>query len=744
MSSQPTDEQNILLNDSEEESEVESEEESAEGDVREDAEEDDDTDEVGIRIIDTGNETGIIIPFEYIMRLGQQYPREERSPMIEFECSICEDLKSASSFYLAGWAKRSIEELEDSGKNGCEYCSLLAKGIRTCVPEDEFQDEQKLLDRFARTLPEGKEGRPANKYGISIFTLPSDQELWADCAVPVGWFPSGDTKSDLSMATAKGWLENCIETHPTCGNGSEQPAPTRLLDVSPEDGSDVKLIEAGGTLCRYATLSHCWGQTEAITTTVNSLEAHKTGIAWSDLCLTFQEAIIVTRNLGLKYIWIDSLCIIQDDEVDWRKEAMQMASIYEFSHITISATLSKDHDGGCFSKLSREFEAHRVSISAADGELTLYFRLMLPHCPYIIQSVEQAMEFPVIDRGWVYQERLLSPRVLHFYTNEIAWECNTVNRCECLNPTASSNQSKRALATQTNMNQIRNPKESHTHSLHPSGDLANLALRWHEIVKEYSGLKITYEKDALPALAGLARQMMRYREEGEKYFAGLWSRTFFYDMLWSAEDDRASRPKVYRGPSWSWIATTSPVNYDRAHVYAIVELYAEFLNGSITLAGNDHFGEVERPTFIYIKGLLINGRLRYTDAAKEEGEVHSAGADGGRKPDYEIVVNGEAVGPFDADYGLRLDKGEDYIPDDFLVWILLFAKSDNNFFYVVLSSVTLLVETDEHGNVLEDGPRIVDTKPMYERIGLLTISSRYEPIHTKGGIESWVESFIIR
>ena len=122
--------------------------------------------------------------------------------------------------------------------------------------------------------------------------------------------------------------------------------PARVLDVS---NDRVRLHETRGEHGSYLTLSHCWGRNPIVRTFKENYAVHREGIAWKALSKTFQDAVILTRRLGYQYLWIDSLCIVQDDPKDWEGQASQMAQIYSNSDLTIAATKSEDESRGCFS-----------------------------------------------------------------------------------------------------------------------------------------------------------------------------------------------------------------------------------------------------------------------------------------------------------------------------------------------------------------------------------------------------------
>lgn len=147
--------------------------------------------------------------------------------------------------------------------------------------------------------------------------------------------------ADDCMRLARKWLYECTFEHPACPSPSPTPLPKRVLGVGAGGaGFILKLVETQGQHAQYAALSHCWGRARTFQTEQSTSEAREESIGWHALPKTFQDAVTTTRNLGLHYIWIDSLCIIQDVRADWETESACMSSIYENSLLTIAATSS--------------------------------------------------------------------------------------------------------------------------------------------------------------------------------------------------------------------------------------------------------------------------------------------------------------------------------------------------------------------------------------------------------------------
>lgn len=223
----------------------------------------------------------------------------------------------------------------------------------------------------------------------------------------------------------------CLKSHGRCTKQISTKLPTRILDLGIEGMNlDIKLFEPSGASAPYACLSHCWGQNRSFCTKKVTLPSYLCKILWDSLPKTFQDTIYFTRKLGLRYLWIDSLCIIQDDLEDWRKESAKMASVYRNSYIMIAATKSADDSTGCFSDESSFGKDNQITMTWPEGEnYQFYIREKIYHFGSI--SSQSISLFPLLTRGWVYQERLLASRVLHFGLKELLWDCNKMSTCEC-------------------------------------------------------------------------------------------------------------------------------------------------------------------------------------------------------------------------------------------------------------------------------------------------------------------------
>ncbi|KAK1754203.1 HET-domain-containing protein [Echria macrotheca] len=327
----------------------------------------------------------------------------------------------------------------------------------------------------------------------------------------------------------------------TCGRHDELAPllPSRVIDVGKATSNKVFLYESpAGQRGTYMCLSYCWGRSNFIKSTGATVQRHMTrGIALRDLPRVFQDAIGIVRAFQVRYLWIDSLCIIQDCKEDCDKESARMAEVYSNSFLTIAATRAANPDESLFST--------RGGCTTASVRVQ-HFR----HFPNT-QSAKNTQNFPLLSRGWTYQERILPPRVLHFGPDEVLWDCRGDRQCEC-------GEASHYLDEVEKANFFRCTTTS------PSTDLEAQRRQkvWRLVVVQYTALDLTHPSDIFPALSGLAEAMRA--STGEDYLAGLWSGSLSADLLWY-QNKRGSYPgaagRDWRAPSWSWASIDGSVMY---------------------------------------------------------------------------------------------------------------------------------------------------------------------------------------
>jgi hypothetical protein len=374
--------------------------------------------------------------------------------------------------------------------------------------------------------------------------------------------------------------------------------PTRLIKI---DGHrKVRLHVATGTIAPYLCLSHCWGTNPIVKTTLSTLAPYQAGIAWEKLPKTFQQAIDFTYRLGYAYIWIDSLCIIQDSDDDWRYEASRMASIYENASVTLCASKSADSSGGCYAITPSKYQSKRWSFKDNDSNtFEVHTRPRLEHNGVTFHDTSSSRKLPLLSRGWALQERFLSPRTVHFTELELVWDCAGQLQCEC-----SEIHMDTLLSHKPSKAQVR---------LHewPQIPLDHMQSNWESVVQTYSSMELSFTKDIFPALQGLAQ---RVPSKMGKYLAGLWSETLTVGLIWSRTLRRAMtpwaksksiRPSEWRAPTWSWASITESVKWR----YADSPYYADGTTTRVVIikAATEPIGDDATGALSYAE-LILRGR----------------------------------------------------------------------------------------------------------------------------------------
>ena len=372
---------------------------------------------------------------------------------------------------------------------------------------------------------------------------------------------SGDnnTNSDFTFRLAEWWLQTCKKTHTQC-NLSSAVLPARVIDVGAADGSQEPFLhESEGQESAYVALSYCWGNTIPLTTTEATLALRKAGIALSSMPKAYQDAVVIARRFKIRYLWIDALCIIQDSFKDWEAHSARMCSIYQHATFTIANLHARNPLEGCF--IERDgLTNHPYLFSRAEHK-----DLVLSWAATAVPSVTQS---PLLERAWVLQEQLLSPRTLSYSADGISWHCVEAKATERA-PCMSLGLDSVSIFQQSYISSSKNNKSNiDAERALQSGKVKFLKTTdWHDIVQEYTNRTLTKDKDKLAAILGISNAMTT-SIVGE-FVAGLCAQTLSYDVLWSISVPRHqsrhtnSRPQTFVAPSWSWASVTCPVRYPR-------------------------------------------------------------------------------------------------------------------------------------------------------------------------------------
>jgi hypothetical protein len=374
-----------------------------------------------------------------------------------------------------------------------------------------------------------------------------------------------NTGSNRSLEQAQKWILNCVQKHETCAQrGMERVLPTRLLYIGTHEDQSVRLCETTtwlpGTLDQYTTLSHCWGKIPMIRLLKENITRFQSDIAFEYLPKTFQDAIHVTRFLGISYIWIDSLCIIQDSTDDWQKESLNMVDIYSNSYRTIAATKASDGSKGCFTERSPWscpifFKVPTLSSGSQPvlddtgrdlQQRTLSSRSYRFHWEHLWE--DEITKSPLLQRAWVFQERVLSPRVLHFAQSHIFFECRETTVCQAY-PDGIPQTARSRIPGMGKKPDFECQNSMDIHILKKGVFLA-----WDRSVSAYSRCDITHEEDRFIAIAGIARRLQPLL--GCRYIAGLWEFQLARQLTWYKNRPAGSSitKTTPSSPSWTWLS----------------------------------------------------------------------------------------------------------------------------------------------------------------------------------------------
>ncbi|RSL64595.1 hypothetical protein CEP53_003997 [Fusarium sp. AF-6] len=314
--------------------------------------------------------------------------------------------------------------------------------------------------------------------------------------------------------------------------------PTRLIHIG-DSKERLEVIQESSSL-RYVALSHCWGNSPKLCTLTSNLETFRKEIPHDLLPLNFQEAIKVTRELRISYLWIDSLCIVQDDLEDWKREAGRMGQVFSNAYCTIAATSAAASDEGF---LTRRTDSPLFATIETPGGGILHVSEFMEDYH---QDLEQA---PLNTRGWVLQERALSRRTLHFTKTQVYWECGEGVRCERLF-------------------KLSNPQAA----LFADSDFPRSILRqfkggritlFQHLYQTYSGLAFSQISDRPVAILGLEKRLLDAFQTRGGF--GIFEVYLARSLLWSRQKDvflsRIPYTKSRPPPSWSWMAYRGPITY---------------------------------------------------------------------------------------------------------------------------------------------------------------------------------------
>ena len=350
----------------------------------------------------------------------------------------------------------------------------------------------------------------------------------------------------------KSWVDRCLSQHVECskvGYGgphtNEYSIPKRLLKLSGKVSYPTARLQVeGGRRDKYVALSYCWGtQVHPYSTLTESRhKGFEEEIEVQNLPIIYQDAIKTTLSLGLSHLWIDALCILQDSPEDWDEEPQKMDQYYGNALVTLCVDCAYDLSGRLLPSPGGPYDPIYLSQELPSGETGVL--LLSRHVHDYRYRASNGITYSsglwqanvevcqLATRAWALQERLLSPRKIHFGLEEIFWECRGHRYAEGGEASLGTTSGLTTIAT--------------------SLGVGNVSLQdWYDLVQIYTVRRLTFQADRLRAISSLAKAFAQVLQS--RYEAGLWMNDLHYGLNWHVEG------KVLHGlesdslfPSWSW------------------------------------------------------------------------------------------------------------------------------------------------------------------------------------------------
>jgi hypothetical protein len=414
--------------------------------------------------------------------------------------------------------------------------------------------------------------------------------------------------------------------------------PTRLIDLEPESSDptpesvgnklgidpsialakpscDTVLVEKGKSPSLmsakdriiYVALSYCWGSSgPPLKTETNTLEDRLRGIPICDMPQCFQDAIKIIRIIGVRYVWIDSLCIIQNDEKDWANEASLMFDVFSNSFLTLAvASTSSCHESFLYQSLPQRFQVPFQSRINPNISGSYFIQKSppkeIPDHSYVEDQIPLNGDMFSSEwdkRGWVWQEQNAPSKLLIWGKSMLHFR-DTIFTSE---------------------------DGSGATSWHFGLDYSGLGgknpqSKWYSWMRDFSSKKLSYRTDRLPAVSGLAKLVSRTTKD--EYRAGHWynKEDFWKELCWTVQyppkfdellqDLTAS--ERYSAPSWSWASRSQQARW-KIFPYNARLYESEIIDYQVTLKGEDSSGAVREGK------VIIRGKLKQVQVPPSTGQ----------------------------------------------------------------------------------------------------------------------------
>jgi len=377
-----------------------------------------------------------------------------------------------------------------------------------------------------------------------------------------------------------------------------------VIDVGPPDGSQEPFLQASTAHVRnWITLSHCWGVIQPLKTTRESFSSHRKILQYNTLPTLFRDAVETVRIMGYRYLWIDSLCIIQDSKEDWQKEVSKMGEVYKNCVFMISAEFCHDHTESFFSLAAEKDYVVQGCHSPARGFCGSIYTYHTTN-----KDAERLARGVLQTRAWALQEDILSPRTMKWTQEQLVWECRTTTLSEEIPGLDAldahgfmGHENLKAICLSKDILQNRKQRLEAV----DTGWYHDPLVLWYRVVQIFCQRHISFSADVFPAISGIAKEVARHT--GFEYRAGIWAQDFHNGLMWTT-DGSQQKSKDYVGPTWTWASACNRglklpgaliASFSRQE--DIINPTAEIIDIDIKYAGRDEFSAVTSGT-LQIKG----------------------------------------------------------------------------------------------------------------------------------------------
>lgn len=325
------------------------------------------------------------------------------------------------------------------------------------------------------------------------------------------------TLSDASIRFVKSKFKTCLEDHPLCKRGRQaQRYPARLLNVQGRDQAKVYLEESNtDTTGPYFTLSHCWGDLQPIKLTSETELSLRDGKYIKELPKTFQDALLFCQEFEVPYLWIDSMCIFQDNLDDWAIQAANMCDVYANAACNIAASGARNCSAGL--SFERDVLAQQpFFLDRVDrGGKKLPSCIVFPP-EWMALSVDMG---PLNQRAWVMQERLLSKRIVHFSSTGVFWECPSDQSSDVFPQWLPSQVRSTGIVGSVYLKRRIYETIGLLSLDQTPGWNQGLYKDWECFLMAYTQCQMTVESDVFVALNGIVQEVSKVT--GDRFVAGL-------------------------------------------------------------------------------------------------------------------------------------------------------------------------------------------------------------------------------